>query len=139
MIPITADIAIDERDLKERFVRAPGPGGQKVNKVATAVQLRFDLRGTSELPEDVRQRLIGLAGRRVGTDGVLTIEAHRYRSRERNRADALERLTRLIARAAHTPRPRKRRGRPTRAAQERRLEAKRHRAATKRLRGAPQE
>ena len=137
LIQITDDLAIDERDLEERFVRAPGPGGQKVNKVATAVQLRLDLRGFSELPDDLRQRLIALAGRRVGSNGVLSIEAHRYRSRERNRADAFERLRRLIARAADAPRPRKRRLRPTRAVQERRLEAKRRRAATKRQRKTP--
>ncbi len=134
MISITPSLAIDQRDLEERFIRAPGPGGQHVNKVATAVQLRFRLRGYSELPEAVRARLIELAGRRVSADGVLSIEAHRFRTRERNRADALERLTVLIRRATRRPKPRKL-TRPSRAARERRLEDKRERAATKRLRG----
>ncbi|MBK1700855.1 alternative ribosome rescue aminoacyl-tRNA hydrolase ArfB, partial [Thiococcus pfennigii] len=135
MIQITPDIAVDERDLEERFVRSPGPGGQNVNKVATAVQLRFDLGGFSALPEDVRERLIRLAGRRVGNDGILTIEAHRFRTRERNRADALERLAELIRRAGRAPTLRKP-TRPTRAAKERRLAGKRQRAATKRQRGS---
>ncbi|AGA91087.1 protein chain release factor B [Thioflavicoccus mobilis 8321] len=134
MIQITPKIALDERDLEERFVRSPGPGGQNVNKVATAVQLRFALRGFSTLPEDVRRRLVRLAGRRVGNDEVLTIEAHRFRTRERNRADALERLVELIRRASRAPAPRKP-TRPTRASQERRLASKRQRATTKRQRG----
>jgi len=136
MIQITAMIALDERDLTERFVRAPGPGGQNVNKVATAVQLRFRLRGFTELPEDVRERLIALAGRRISADGILSIEAHRHRTRERNRADALARLAELIRRASHRPTTRKK-TRPTRASLERRLAAKRQRAMTKGRRRKP--
>lgn len=136
MIQITATIAIDERDLSERFVRAPGPGGQNVNKVATAVQLHFRLWGFTDLPDDVRERLIAFAGRRVSTDGVLSIEAHRFRTRERNRADALARLAELLRRASRRPTPRKK-TRPTRAAKERRLQTKRQRSATKHQRRRP--
>jgi ribosome-associated protein len=89
MIPVTAEIGIDESELEERFVRSPGPGGQNVNKVSTGVQLRFDAVHSSSLPDPVRQRLIRLAGRRIGTDGIITIAAHRFRTRERNRQDAL--------------------------------------------------
>jgi ribosome-associated protein len=137
MIAVTPSISISEGDLEERFIRAPGPGGQRVNKVATAVQLRFDLRGSHSLPEQVRRKLARLAGRRVSTDGILTIEAHRFRTRERNREDALERLLELIRRAANQPKPRKK-TRPTRASKERRLESKRRRSQTKRLRGGSQ-
>jgi len=133
MIRITPRIALDEAALEERFVRAPGPGGQNVNKVATAVQLRCDL-ARAGLPDAVRERLARLAGRRLSGDGVLVIEAHRYRTRERNRADAIARLVALIQRAAVPPRPRKA-TRPTRASVERRLEGKRQRAGTKRARG----
>lgn len=136
MIAITQAIQLDEAELEERFIRSPGPGGQKVNKVATAVQLRFDVAHCASLPDDVRERVIRLAGRRVSNEGVLTIEAHRHRTRERNRQDALDRLIELIRRAAHRPPPRKP-SRPTRAAKERRLAAKRERSATKRLRGDP--
>jgi ribosome-associated protein len=132
MIQVTPTLALDERDLHEEFVRAPGPGGQNVNKVATAVQLRFDL-ASSQLPEDVRARLARLAGRRLTAEGVLVIDAHRYRTRERNRTDALERLLDLVRRAAEPPKPRKP-TRPTRASRERRLEGKRQRAGAKRLR-----
>jgi len=133
MIPITPDISIDDSAIEERFIRASGPGGQNVNKVATAVQLRFDVANAATLPGDVRARLIRLAGRRMTTDGVLVIEAPRFRTRERNRADALARLTALIRRAAEPPKPR-RRTRPPRASKARRLETKRRRGTIKRTR-----
>lgn len=136
MIAITQAIQLDETELDERFIRSPGPGGQKVNKVATAVQLRFDVAHSASLPEDVRERLIRLGGRRISREGILTIEAHRHRTRERNRQDALDRLIALIRRAAHRPTPR-RATRPTRASKERRLADKRERSALKRLRGGP--
>lgn len=133
MIPITPTISLDEGELEERFIRSPGPGGQNVNKVETAVQLRFDVARSPSLPEDVRARLLRLGGRRVSTDGVLTIEAHRFRTRERNREDALERLAALIRRATERPKPRKK-TRPTLASKRRRLESKRQRGDVKRLR-----
>lgn len=132
MIPVVGRIALDEASLEERFVRSPGPGGQNVNKLATAVELRCDL-ARAGLPEDVRERLARLAGRRLSGEGVLVIDAHRFRTRERNREDALARLVALVRRAAEPPRPRKA-TRPTRASKERRLAAKRERADTKRAR-----
>jgi ribosome-associated protein len=137
MIPITAAIDLHDSELEERFVRSPGPGGQNVSKVATKVQLRFDIRRSPSLSERVKQRLIRLAGRRVSGEGILTIEAHRFRTRERNRQDAKERLVELIREAAHQPKARKK-TRPTRGSKERRLESKRQRAQTKRMRGSPQ-
>lgn len=134
MIRVTSAIAIDESEIHEEFIRASGPGGQNVNKVATAVQLRFDVAGSPSLPEEVRERLIGLAGRRVTGDGVLVIDARRYRSQDRNRADALDRLVALIRQAARKPRTR-RKTRPTQASRLRRLAVKRRRSQTKRLRG----
>ncbi|MCH7776909.1 MAG: aminoacyl-tRNA hydrolase [Gemmatimonadetes bacterium] len=133
MIPITPDISIDDSAIEERFIRASGPGGQNVNKVATAVQLRFDAANAASLPGDVRARLVRLAGRRMTTEGVLVIEARRFRTRERNRADALARLTALIRRAAEPPKPR-RKTRPPRASKARRLETKRRRGTIKRTR-----
>lgn len=134
MISVTPRIQIPESELEERFIRSPGPGGQNVNKLATAVQLSFDVARSPSLPEDVRARLMRLAGRRLDGSGVLTIEAHRFRARERNREDARERLTELLCRAAHRPKPRVA-TQPTRASKERRLQSKRARSATKRLRG----
>lgn len=118
----------------ERFVRSSGPGGQHVNKVATAVQLRFDLRNSRSIPDDVRARLARLAGKRVNAEGVLVLEARRFRSREKNRRDARERLLALIRRAAEPVRPRKK-TRPTRKSRERRLTAKLLRGQTKTGRG----
>ena len=133
MIRITRAIAIDEKELQFQFVHASGPGGQNVNKVATAVQLRFDVGHCQSLPEDLRDRLIRLAGKRVSRLGVLTIDARRYRTQERNREDAIDRLVYWIQRAVEKPKPR-RKTKPSPAAKKRRLDDKRHRAKTKRLR-----
>ena len=133
MIRIDARISIDESELEERFIRASGPGGQNVNKLASAVQLRFDVRRSPSLPDDVRARLERLAGSRLTRDGVLVIDAHRHRTQARNRQDARERLVDLIQRAAVTPRPR-RATKPTAGARERRLESKKRRSAIKGLR-----
>jgi ribosome-associated protein len=130
-------VTIDERALQERFVHASGPGGQNVNKVATAVQLKFDV-NRAELPAPVRDRLIGLAGRRVTADGILTITAQRFRTQERNRRDARERLLALLLRAQTVPK-RRRPTRPTAASVERRLTAKRHRSGTKTSRATVRE
>ena len=138
MSPITPQIAIGEDELEFKFVRASGPGGQNVNKVASAVQLRFDVAGSPSLEGPVRQRLARLAGRRLTLDGVLVIDARRFRSQERNRQDAIERLAALIRAAAEPPRPRLK-TRPSRAKVERRLEAKHRRAQIKRgRRSSPQ-
>jgi ribosome-associated protein len=133
MIRVNAHISLDEREIEESFVRASGPGGQNVNKLATAVQLRFDVRGSPSLSEAVRTRLERLAGTRLTRDGVLVIIAQSYRTQGRNRQDALDRLIDLIQRAAIEPRLR-RPTRPTKASRERRVEAKKHRAGVKRLR-----
>lgn len=133
MIRVTDTISLNESEVLMEFIQASGPGGQNVNKVATAARLRFDARGSPSLPEEVRQRLIRLAGRRMTEDGILIIEASRYRTQEQNRADALERLVALVRQAAHRPRPR-RPTRPTLASQRRRLEQKKQRGAVKRLR-----
>jgi ribosome-associated protein len=136
MIKVTETIAIDERELQEEFVRASGPGGQNVNKVATAVKLRFDAAQSPSLPGEVRDRLIRLAGRRCTEEGVIIIDARRYRSQERNRQDARERLVALIRKAAERPKAR-RKTHPTATSKKRRLEAKRRRGHVKRTRQAP--
>ncbi|MDY6950416.1 MAG: alternative ribosome rescue aminoacyl-tRNA hydrolase ArfB [Thermodesulfobacteriota bacterium] len=133
MIKVTSTISIDEREVQEVFIRASGPGGQNVNKVATAVQLRFEVGKSLSLPDDVRKRLIRLAGRRMTEGGVLIIEARRFRTQEQNRQDAMERLVQWVRRAAEKPKPR-RKTRPTLESKRRRLEAKRRRAETKRMR-----
>lgn len=133
MIQITRDIAIDEREVQETFIRASGPGGQNVNKVATAVQLRFDAAGSPSLSPEVRRRLAVAAGKRMTDAGLLIIQARRYRTQEQNRQDALERLIRLIREAAVPPKPRRRTA-PTPGSRERRLDSKRRRAQTKKTR-----
>jgi ribosome-associated protein len=135
MLKITDQISLDERELEERFVRASGPGGQNVNKVSTAVELRFDVLGSASLPEGVRVRLARLAGRRLSDEGILVIRADRFRTQERNREDARERLVALIRQATVVP---KRRvpTKPSRASKERRREAKKKRGHVKRLRGS---
>ena len=132
MIRVTDTIAIDEKEIQVEFVRASGPGGQNVNKVATAAQLRFDV-ANSSLPHDVRERLIHLAGSRMTQDGVLIIEARRFRTQERNRQDAIDRLVELIRKAAEKPKVR-RKTKPSKAAEVRRLESKRRQSEKKRLR-----
>jgi ribosome-associated protein len=133
LIRITTNISIGESELQERFIRASGPGGQNVNKLASAVQLRFDARRSPSLPHDVRRRLEHLAGRRLTNDGVVVITAQRHRTQERNRQDALDRLVELIRRAAVAPTPRKT-SKPSAAARERRLQSKRRRGSLKGLR-----
>jgi ribosome-associated protein len=134
MITVTPSISIDEREVEESFIRSSGPGGQNVNKLATAVQLRFDVRRSPSLQEGVRERLERLAGRRLTRDGVLIITAQRHRTQERNRQDALDRLLELIRQAAIVP-VRRRPTRPTMGSRKRRLEGKRRRSAIKGLRG----
>ena len=135
MIPVTAHIALDEREIEESFVRASGPGGQNVNKVSSAVQLRFDVRRSPSLPDGVKSRLARLAGRRLTLDGVLVITAQEHRSQERNREEALQRLVALIREATIVPKKR-RPTRPTLASKERRLDAKQRRGRVKSLRQA---
>jgi ribosome-associated protein len=133
MIRITDTIAIDDRELDERFVRASGPGGQNVNKVSTAVELRFDVRGSS-LPYDVKQRLMTIAGSRMSMDGVLLIDSREHRTQVQNREAARARLVAMLQQAAKRPKTR-RPTKPKRAAKEKRLESKRQRGEVKTLRG----
>ena len=136
MVQIAPGMTIPEDELVERFIQASGPGGQNVNKVATAVQLRFDVAGSPTLPPEVRQRLLRIAGSRVTADGALVITARRFRTQEANRRDARARLAATIARALEAPRPRHA-TRPTRAAGERRLQDKARRGTVKRQRAQP--
>lgn len=138
VIRVTRGIAIDESEIEEQFTTASGPGGQHVNKAATAVQLRFDAAQSPSLPQEVRKRLIDLAGSQVTDEGVLVIEAQRFRSQRRNRRDARRRLVDLIRQAAKKPK-RRRKTRPSRAAKQRRLEEKHRRSEKKRLRKPPEE
>jgi ribosome-associated protein len=136
IIQITKDISIREGELEYSSTRASGPGGQHVNRAATAVQIRFDVEHSPSLPEDVRERLVRLAGSRMTQEGELIVESQRFRSQYRNRQDALQRLIELIRKAAKRPR-RRRPTKPTRASKERRLRQKRHRSRIKKLRRPP--
>ncbi len=136
MIPVTPSLALDERDLEERFIRAAGPGGQNVNKVSTAVELRFNVNGYTEMPDDVRARLERLAGRRLTLDGEIVIRADAHRTQDRNRSEALARLVALVEQATHRPKPRK----PTKvpkAQKQKRLEHKAKRGSIKANRARP--
>ena len=133
MIPVSEDILLDESEIQFHFIRASGPGGQNVNKVASAVQLRFDVKHSPSLPEAVRSRLLQLGGKKLSRDGVLTIEAARYRKQAQNRQDAVNRLTALILQATRKPKRRIRTS-PSKASKERLREAKRHRSHIKKMR-----
>ena len=136
-IQITPSIAIEERELEERFVRSSGPGGQNVNKVSTAVELRFDI-AASSLPYDVKERLLVLAGRRASADGVLLIDSREHRTQAMNREAARARLVALLQLAAKRP-VRRRATKPSRSSKEKRLEGKKQRSALKALRGGPKD
>ena len=133
MLEITPTIQLDERELQFEYVRASGPGGQNVNKVATAVQLRFDVINSPSLASDIKGRLIRLAGKRVNADGFLVIEARRFRTQEANRVDAVQKFTDLLRRALLPPKPR-RKTRPTAASREKRLQEKKRKGETKKIR-----
>lgn len=133
MLEITPTLTIDERELQMDFIRAAGPGGQNVNKVATAVQLRFDIANSPALASDIKGRLIQLAGKRVNADGVLMIEAKHFRTQEQNREDATQRLVELIRKASVRPKPR-RKTKPSAASKEKRLKSKKVKGEVKRLR-----
>lgn len=132
MLQISPSIYIDQRELQFDYIRASGPGGQNVNKVATAVQLRFDMIGSS-LPEEVKTRLAYLAGKRITSDGILLIEAKRFRTQEQNRTDAIQRFVELVRRALARPKPR-RKTRPTKASKEERLKEKKRKGEIKKIR-----
>ena len=132
MIEITPSIKIDERELQFDYVRASGPGGQNVNKVATAVQLRFDVRASS-LPEEVKTRLIHIAGKRITSEGILILEAKRFRTQEQNREDAIQRFVDLARKSLEKPKPR-RKTKPTKTSKEERLKGKKRRGEVKRIR-----
>ncbi|WP_332766548.1 alternative ribosome rescue aminoacyl-tRNA hydrolase ArfB [Phenylobacterium sp.] len=135
MIEVTPTISLSDDELIERFIRAAGPGGQNVNKVSTAVELRFDVRGSPSLPNDVAIRLMKLGGRKVTQDGVLVLVAMTHRTQERNRADALARLLELIRKAAEPPPPPRKKTKPTKASKIRRVDAKVRRGGIKSNRG----
>jgi ribosome-associated protein len=137
-ILINDTIAIDEKEIEMSFLRASGPGGQNVNKVSSAVQLRFDVTHSPSLPDDVRWRLSNMAGRRLTNEGILVIESSRFRTQEQNRQEALDRLITLIRKATYKPKPR-RRTHPTDASREQRLQGKRRRSRLKRLRRTPRD
>lgn len=137
VIEVTPTITLQDDEVSERFIRAAGPGGQNVNKVSTAVELRFDVRRSPSLPNDVAIRLMKLAGRRLTQDGILVLVAMTHRTQERNRADALERLKELIRKAAEPPPPPRKKTKPTKASKERRLVAKSQRGGVKAMRGKP--
>jgi len=137
MIAIPPDIELDESELEFNFIRASGPGGQNVNKVATAVQMRFDARRSPSLPNDVSTRLQKLAGSRLTLDGVIVITANSFRTQERNKADAIKRLSDLIAKAAEPPPPPRKKTKPSKAAKAKRVDSKVRRGAIKAGRGRP--
>ena len=134
MLEINSDITIKTAEIRFDFVRSSGPGGQNVNKVASAVQLRFDLHNSTSIPDEIKPRVIKLAGKRVNSEGLLLIDARTSRSQSQNRAEALERLKTLILKALHKPNPR-RKTKPTAASKEKRLRSKKMRGNLKRLRG----
>jgi ribosome-associated protein len=133
MIVVTQNIALDEREIQQEFIRSAGPGGQNINKVATAVQLRFDVQNSPSLPEDVRQRLIRLAGKQITDDGVLIITARQHRTQDQNRQEAVDRLVEMIRRAAIPPKARHK-TKPTGASKLKRLDSKRRHSEIKRSR-----
>lgn len=137
MIEIPPNIELDEAELEFSFIRASGPGGQNVNKVATAVQMRFDARLSPSLPNAVSTRLQKLAGSRLTNDGVIVITANRFRTQERNKADAIDRLVELIAKAAEPPPPPRKKTKPSKAAKAKRVDSKVRRGAVKAMRGRP--